>query len=234
MYITILFYRNSCIISSTRLLRLFFIVLMKTPDSPLINHLITFLFTSNSLLLNTLINRLNDINNTVAIVTMQLFNTLLQIQHPLVMKCLFPYVESTEKIEGSSYFELFMNNFQECLPHINTILKNDHHGNIGNIMKDIEYEMTAIQEVRKHLVIDENNQDNPNIILKDPQHELLSTSFISILLSRLSMFLRQSMEVNLEVSQIITTISMIVDPALFTTLFLTKNSISFVQLLNKV
>ena len=220
------------------MLRMFFIILMKVPDSPLMNHMITFLFTSNSLLLTTLINRLNDINNTVAIVTLQLFNTLLQTQHPLVMKYLLPHVESTEKLENSNYFQMFMDNFQECLPHINSILKNDHTGSVGNTMRDIEYEMAVIQEVRRHLVnvdIDNknDNQDNCNITINYTQ-EKLTSSFINILLSRICMFLRQSMEVNLEVSQIITTISMVADPSLFTTLFLTKNSISFVQQLNKV
>lgn len=190
-------------------------------DVPLTDLIVRFIFTSNPLLLNSLLSRINNNSNMVSIVTLQLFDRLLKTQHPLVLKVLLPEVHMETVITPGDYIDVFASQFKEPLPSMDVIMKSNQNGVNGAMMQDVEYEMMMTKEVKSQVEFDMNSQSEMVI-----ENHL---SFIKILLSRVRMFLRQSMEVNLEVTQIITTISMIASPSVFCTLFLTDNSSSFTR-----
>ena len=190
-------------------------------DVPLTDLIVRFIFTSNPLLLNSLLSRINNNSNMVSIVTLQLFDRLLKTQHPLVLKVLLPEVHTETVIIPGDYIDVFATQFKEPLPSMDVIMKSNQNGVNGAMMQDVEYEMMMTKEVKSQMKFDMNSQSEMVV-----ENHL---SFIKILLSRVRMFLRQSMEVNLEVTQIITTISMIASPSEFRTLFLTDNSLSFTR-----
>lgn len=190
-------------------------------DVPLTDLIVRFIFTSNPLLLNSLLSRINNNSNMVSIVTLQLFDRLLKTQHPLVLKVLLPEVHTETVIIPGDYIDVFATQFKEPLPSMDVIMKSNQNGVNGAMMQDVEYEMMMTKEVKSQMKFDMNSQSEMVV-----ENHL---SFIKILLSRVRMFLRQSMEVNLEVTQIITTISMIASPSVFRTLFLTDNSLSFTR-----
>lgn len=190
-------------------------------DVPLTDLIVRFIFTSNPLLLNSLLSRINNNSNMVSIVTLQLFDRLLKTQHPLVLKVLLPEVHTETVITPGDYIDVFATQFKEPLPSMDVIMKSNQNGVNGAMMQDVEYEMMMTKEVKSQMKFDMNSQSEMVV-----ENHL---SFIKILLSRVRMFLRQSMEVNLEVTQIITTISMIASPSVFHTLFLTDNSLSFTR-----
>lgn len=186
-------------------------------DVPLTDLIVRFIFTSNPLLLDSLLSRINNNSNMVSIVTLQLFDRLLKTQHPLVLKVLLPEVHQEPCVSPNDYIDVFASQFKEPLPSMDMRMKSGQNGVNTGVMQDVEYEMMMMKEVECQVKFD--NQTEMTM-----ENHL---SFIRILLSRVRMFLRQSMEVNLEVTQIITTISMIASPSTFCTLFLTDNPLSF-------
>lgn len=186
-------------------------------DVPLTDLIVRFIFTSNPLLLDSLLSRINNNSNMVSIVTLQLFDRLLKTQHPLVLKVLLPEVHQEPCVSPNDYIDVFASQFKEPLPSMDMRMKSGQNGVNTGVIQDVEYEMMMMKEVECQVKFD--NQSEMTM-----ENHL---SFIRILLSRVRMFLRQSMEVNLEVTQIITTISMIASPSTFCTLFLTDNPLSF-------
>ena len=90
---------------------------------------------------------------------------------------------------------------------------------ISKYMSDMEFEVASVHSCRP------------------PQHDCQQQghdAFLTQLLARIRMFLRQSMEVNLEVTRLLTTLSIVAPTPLFVELFLSRSPFSFVRELDAV
>ena len=213
--------RNSRIVASTRVLRLIITQLLECPASPLIDLIATFICgetTRQPLLFPTLLSRLNNNSNEVSIATMQLFDVLLKAQHPAVLTHLLPKVEAVESVESREFFSIFSSSFSKPLPNHDRL----QYGETSLYQQDVEYIAAIAQRCRQA------REETPSSSASD-------SSFLSVLLTRAQMLLRQPMEVNLEVTQLVTTIATIAPLALFETLFIIPESpISFTRELSRV
>lgn len=213
--------RNSRIVASTRVLRLIITQLLACPASPLIDLIATFICgetTRQPLLFPTLLSRLNNNSNEVSIATMQLFDVLLKAQHPAVLTHLLPKVEAVESVESREFFSIFSSSFSKPLPNHDRL----QYGETSLYQQDVEYIAAIAQRCRQA------REETPSSSASD-------SSFLSVLLTRAQMLLRQPMEVNLEVTQLVTTIATIAPLALFETLFIIPESpISFTRELSRV
>ena len=86
-------------------------------------------------------------------------------------------------------------------------------------MSDVEFEVASVHSCRV-----------PQYDCQQQGHD----SFLAQLLVRIRMFLRQSMEVNLEVTRLLTTLSIVTPTPLFVELFLSRSPVSFVRELDAV
>lgn len=218
---------NTHIRSATRLLTSILTFLSSTsPSSPFIERIIQFLFASESLLLSTLISRINNHNPAISILTLQLFNALFRTQHPLVLSSLLwnglqTEAEQSEQSEQTiDSFALFAACFTNGLPNKELELSGSPTEAVKNMMNDVDVERVAIAEGRMTQM--ESTQKG------------VSTHFLKNLISRVKMFLRQPMMVNLAVSQLITTLSIIVSPDLFLLLFTDRHPLSITPVLSQV
>ena len=213
--------RNSRIVASTRVLRLIITQLLACPASPLIDLIATFICgetTRQPLLFPTLLSRLNNNSNEVSIATMQLFDVLLKAQHPAVLTHLLPKVEAVESVESREFFSIFSSSFSKPLPNHDRL----QYGETSLYQQDVEYIAAIAQRCRQARA-------------ETPSSSASDSSFLSVLLTRAQMLLRQPMEVNLEVTQLVTTIATIAPLALFETLFIIPESpISFTRELSRV
>ena len=125
----------------------------------------------------------------------------------------------SDALDNAGSFNAFESSFKESLP-TKELINGRPSEKMKNMMNDVEYEvisiaMTKVQEA-------------------DTSSEGIATCFVKNLLSRLSKFLRQPINVNLAVSQVVTTLSMIVSPSLFDRLFTNKHPVSIAHVLNQV
>ena len=220
--------------------------------------------SAESLLLPVLISRVNCNSSTVSIVTMHLFNELLKSQHPSVFAALLPLPETHELVPQSQYLEVFSSLFQDPLPcasQLSVSQSSTAHASqsstahasqsstahasqpsitvtgsqpsitvtayqptttpstITKYMSDVEFEVASIQSCTAP---------------REGRQERGHDAFLAQLLARIRMFLRQSMEVNLEVTRLLTTLSIVAPPPLFVELFLSRSPSSFVRELDAV
>lgn len=202
--------RNTRIVASTRILRLMVTQLLASPASPLIDLIATFLCgetTRQPLLFPTLLSRINNNSNDVSIATMQLFDVLLKAQHPAVLAHLLPEVETMEHLDSQEFFSIFASSFTKPLPNLDRLQR----GEPCLYQQDVEY-IAAVAQRCKQARVDRTSPSVSN------------SPFLSVLLTRAQMLLRQSMEVNLEVTQLVTTVATITPLALFETLFISQKS----------
>lgn len=213
-----MFYKrsNERIIASTRITRLLLSLLLPTPSSPLIDLMVRFLCGESSrqpILFQVLLSRVNCNSNDVSIATMQLFDMLLRSQHPLVVRALLPAPPSLQAPQ-SDLLSVFARQFRMALPKIDRFLKETADGATQNVQNDVEHEFALAQQYRKG---------------REPSAAAGgSEGFLRVLLTRVRMFLRQSMEVNLEVTRLVSTLAVIASPELFAMLFLERESLSLV------
>lgn len=252
---------NTRIVASTRILRLILSQLLRTPASPLIDLIASFVCgekTRQPLLFPTLLSRINNNSNDVSIATMQLFDVLLKSQHPVALSHLLLRVRA-ESVDPKLFFQLFSAQFTQPLPYVEQLMRGH-----SPYQQDVEYAAAFTRQCRKGRMEEgsevekedgdvekenkntsENNtdrtekSDDNNKEMEEPTSPIAqsenSTAFLTILRTRVQMMLRQAMEVNLQVTQLVTTIATIAPLDLFVTLFLNAEStISITKELNTV
>lgn len=264
---------NTRIVASTRILRLILSQLLRTPASPLIDLIASFVCgekTRQPLLFPTLLSRINNNSNDVSIATMQLFDVLLKSQHPVALSHLLLRVRA-ECVDPKLFFQLFSAQFVQPLPYVDQLVRGhspyqqdveyaaaftrqcrkgrveegEENGekeriesgekeNVGSGEKEsMESEEGVEKEKTNDVIAEKNTRDeatSPN-----PQQNADSPAFLTILRTRVQMMLRQAMEVNLQVTQLVTTIATIAPLDLFITLFLNaESSLSVTRELNAV
>ena len=213
--------RNSRIVASTRVLRLIITQLLACPASPLIDLIATFICgetTRQPLLFPTLLSRLNNNSCEVSIATMQLFDVLLKTQHPAILAHLLPNMETVKTVESREFYSIFSSSFSKPLPNHDRLPYDES----SLYQQDVEYIAAVAQRCRQA-------REEPSLC---PVSE---SSFLSVLLTRTQMLLRQPMEVNLEVTQLVTTVATVAPLALFESLFIIpESSMSFTRELSRV
>ena len=248
---------NTRIVASTRILRLILSQLLRTPASPLIDLIASFVCgekTRQPLLFPTLLSRINNNSNDVSIATMQLFDVLLKSQHPVALSHLLLRVRA-ESMDPTLFFQRFSDQFVQPLPYMEQLMRGH-----SLYQQDVEYAAAFTRQCRRGREGSEENEkgDNENekgkeenekgdkenekgsaisILSTTPSSSQSedSTAFLTILRTRVQMMLRQAMEVNLQVTQLVTTIATIAPLDLFITLFLDAESpISMTKELNTV
>ena len=101
-----------------------------------------------------------------------------------------------------------------ALPKIDRFVRETSDSATQNVRNDVEHEFAVAQQYRKG---------------RERAAETVgSERFLRVLLARIRMFLRQSMEVNLEVTRLVSTLAVIASPELFAMLFLERESLSLV------
>ena len=217
---------NERIISSTRISRLLLSLLLPSPSSPLIELFVRFLCgetAHQSILFPTLLQRVNCNATAVSIATMQLFDTLLRSQHPVVFKTLFPALSPSSKPPLSPSLSLlarFAQQFHTPLPQIDRFLSKDASFCAPLVCSDVEHDFALLQRYRQGRDSGDGHVEG----------EL----FLAVLRARVRMILRQSMEVNLEVTRLVATVAIVAPTALFEALFLEAREVSFSAELDKV
>lgn len=216
---------NERIISSTRIARLLLSLLLPSPSSPLIELLVRFLCGETShqkLLFPTLLHRINCNATAVSIATMQLFDALLRSQHPVVFRTLLPSLPPPAPLSSPapSLLSRFAQQFHTPLPQIDRFLAKGAALCAPLVHSDVEHEFAVLQRYRQGRA----SSDAPSE----------GGLFIAVLLARVRMILRQSMEVNLEVTRLVATLAIVAPPALFEALFLQPGEASFCAELDKV
>lgn len=248
---------NTRIVASTRILRLILSQLLRTPASPLIDLIASFVCgekTRQPLLFPTLLSRINNNSNDVSIATMQLFDVLLKSQHPVALSHLLLRVRA-ESVDPTLFFQRFSDQFVQPLPYMEQLMRGHslyqqdveyaaaftrqcrrgREGSVENEKGDNENEKGS--EENENTNTRENEQNAISILSTTPSSSQSedSTAFLTILRTRVQMMLRQTMEVNLQVTQLVTTIATIAPLDLFITLFLDAESpISMTKELNTV
>ena len=248
---------NTRIVASTRILRLILSQLLRTPASPLIDLIASFVCgekTRQPLLFPTLLSRINNNSNDVSIATMQLFDVLLKSQHPVALSHLLLRVRA-ESVDPTLFFQRFSDQFVQPLPYMEQLMRGHslyqqdveyaaaftrqcrrgREGSVENEKGDNENEKG--KEENENTNTRENEQNAISILSTTPSSSQSedSTAFLTILRTRVQMMLRQAMEVNLQVTQLVTTIATIAPLDLFITLFLDAESpISMTKELNTV
>ena len=269
---------NTRIVASTRILRLILSQLLRTPASPLIDLIASFVCgekTRQPLLFPTLLSRINNNSNDVSIATMQLFDVLLKSQHPVALSHLLLRVRA-ESVDPTLFFQRFSDQFVQPLPYMEQLMRGHslyqqdveyaaaftrqcrrgREGSVENEKGDNENEKGSEENEKgdkKNEVGDKENEkgkeENENTNTRENEQNAISilsttpsssqsedsTAFLTILRTRVQMMLRQAMEVNLQVTQLVTTIATIAPLDLFITLFLDAESpISMTKELNTV
>lgn len=248
---------NTRIVASTRILRLILSQLLRTPASPLIDLIASFVCgekTRQPLLFPTLLSRINNNSNDVSIATMQLFDVLLKSQHPVALSHLLLRVRA-ESVDPTLFFQRFSDQFVQPLPYMEQLMRGH-----SLYQQDVEYAAAFTRQCRRgregsveNEVGDKENEkgseENENTNTRENEQNAISklsttpsssqsedsTAFLTILRTRVQMMLRQAMEVNLQVTQLVTTIATIAPLDLFITLFLDAESpISMTKELNTV
>lgn len=237
---------NTRIVASTRILRLILSQLLRTPASPLIDLIASFVCgekTRQPLLFPTLLSRINNNSNDVSIATMQLFDVLLKSQHPVALSHLLLRVRA-ESVDPTLFFQRFSDQFVQPLPYMEQLMRGHslyqqdveyaaaftrqcrrgREGSVENEKGDNENEKGS--EENENTNTRENEQNAISILSTTPSSSQSedSTAFLTILRTRVQMMLRQTMEVNLQVTQLVTTIATIAPLDLFITLFLDAES----------
>lgn len=161
----------------------------------------------------------------VSIATMQLFDTLLRSQHPVVFKTLFPALSpspspSPSSSPSASLLSRFAQQFHTPLPQIDRFLAKDASLCAPLVHSDVEHEFAVLQRYRHGV--------------PSADAEAGGGEFVAVLLARVRMILRQSMEVNLEVTRLVATLAIVAPPQVFEALFLEAGEISFSAELDKV
>lgn len=154
---------------------------------------------------------------------MQLFDTLLRSQHPVVFKTLFPALSPSSKPPLSPSLSLlarFAQQFHTPLPQIDRFLAKDTALCAPLVHSDVEHEFALLQRYRHGL--------------PSTDAEAGGGEFVAVLLARVRMILRQSMEVNLEVTRLVATLAIVAPPSVFEALFLEAREASFSAELDKV
>ena len=154
---------------------------------------------------------------------MQLFDTLLRSQHPVVFKTLFPALSPSSKPPLSPSLSLlarFAQQFHTPLPQIDRFLAKDTALCAPLVHSDVEHEFALLQRYRHGL--------------PSTDAEAGGGEFVAVLLARVRMILRQSMEVNLEVTRLVATLAIVAPPSVFEALFLEAGEASFSAELDKV
>ena len=189
---------------------------------------------------------------------MQLFEQLLRTQHPLFLHSLLPS-PSCDTFSREDYYRRFSEQFRVELPGQQELSSGKFRGSASQYQQDVEHELmmfrTYLERRKQHesgkynLRIDDQNShtkegqqdenlDEPSASSPDGQQTDTQASpqlnFISILRSRLRMFFRQPMEVNLEVTQLVVVLACISPQDLFCNLFLSPGATSLVEELDFV
>lgn len=248
---------NTRIVASTRILRLILSQLLRTPASPLIDLIASFVCgekTRQPLLFPTLLSRINNNSNDVSIATMQLFDVLLKSQHPVALSHLLLRVRA-ESVDPTLFFQLFSDQFVQPLPYMEQLMRGH-----SLYQQDVEYAAAFTRQCRRGREgsvenekgdneNEKGSEENENTNTRENEQNAISklsttpsssqsedsTAFLTILRTRMQMMLRQAMEVNLQVTQLVTTIATIAPLDLFITLFLDAESpISMTKELNTV
>lgn len=251
---------NTRIVASTRILRLILSQLLRTPASPLIDLIASFVCgekTRQPLLFPTLLSRINNNSNDVSIATMQLFDVLLKSQHPVALSHLLLRVRA-ESMDPTLFFQRFSDQFVQPLPYMEQLMRGH-----SLYQQDVEYAAAFTRQCRRGREGSEENEkgdnenekgkeenekgdkenekgseENENTNTRENEQNAISilsttpsssqsedsTAFLTILRTRVQMMLRQAMEVNLQVTQLVTTIATIAPLDLFITLFLDAES----------
>lgn len=262
---------NTRIVASTRILRLILSQLLRTPASPLIDLIASFVCgekTRQPLLFPTLLSRINNNSNDVSIATMQLFDVLLKSQHPVAISHLLLRVRA-ESVDPTLFFQRFSDQFVQPLPYMEQLMRGHslyqqdveyaaaftrqcrrgREGSVENEKGDKENEKGKEENEKGDKKNEVRDKENENTNTRENEQNaisILSTTpsssqsddsiaFLTILRTRVQMMLRQAMEVNLQVTQLVTTIATIAPLDLFITLFLDAESpISMTKELNTV
>ena len=248
---------NTRIVASTRILRLILSQLLRTPASPLIDLIASFVCgekTRQPLLFPTLLSRINNNSNDVSIATMQLFDVLLKSQHPVALSHLLLRVRA-ESMDPTLFFQRFSDQFVQPLPYMEQLMRGHslyqqdveyaaaftrqcrrgREGSVENEKGDKENEKGSEENENTNTRENEQNAISKLSITPSSSQSEDSTAFLTILRTRMQMMLRQAMEVNLQVTQLVTTIATIAPLDLFITLFLDAESpISMTKELNTV
>ena len=248
---------NTRIVASTRILRLILSQLLRTPASPLIDLIASFVCgekTRQPLLFPTLLSRINNNSNDVSIATMQLFDVLLKSQHPVALSHLLLRVRA-ESMDPTLFFQRFSDQFVQPLPYMEQLMRGH-----SLYQQDVEYAAAFTRQCRRgregsvenekgDKENEKGSEENENTNTRENEQNAISklsttpsssqsedsTAFLTILRTRMQMMLRQAMEVNLQVTQLVTTIATIAPLDLFITLFLDAESpISMTKELNTV
>jgi len=248
---------NTRIVASTRILRLILSQLLRTPASPLIDLIASFVCgekTRQPLLFPTLLSRINNNSNDVSIATMQLFDVLLKSQHPVALSHLLLRVRA-ESMDPTLFFQRFSDQFVQPLPYMEQLMRGH-----SLYQQDVEYAAAFTRQCRRgregsvenekgDKENEKGSEENENTNTRENEQNAISklsttpsssqsedsTAFLTILRTRVQMMLRQAMEVNLQVTQLVTTIATIAPLDLFITLFLDAESpISMTKELNTV
>ena len=248
---------NTRIVASTRILRLILSQLLRTPASPLIDLIASFVCgekTRQPLLFPTLLSRINNNSNDVSIATMQLFDVLLKSQHPVALSHLLLRVRA-ESMDPTLFFQRFSDQFVQPLPYMEQLMRGH-----SLYQQDVEYAAAFTRQCRRGREgsvenekgdneNEKGSEENENTNTRENEQNAISklsttpsssqsedsTAFLTILRTRVQMMLRQAMEVNLQVTQLVTTIATIAPLDLFITLFLDAESpISMTKELNTV
>lgn len=248
---------NTRIVASTRILRLILSQLLRTPASPLIDLIASFVCgekTRQPLLFPTLLSRINNNSNDVSIATMQLFDVLLKSQHPVALSHLLLRVRA-ESVDPTLFFQRFSDQFVQPLPYMEQLMRGH-----SLYQQDVEYAAAFTRQCRRGREgsvenekgdneNEKGSEENENTNTRENEQNAISklsttpsssqsedsTAFLTILRTRMQMMLRQAMEVNLQVTQLVTTIATIAPLDLFITLFLDAESpISMTKELNTV
>ena len=262
---------NTRIVASTRILRLILSQLLRTPASPLIDLIASFVCgekTRQPLLFPTLLSRINNNSNDVSIATMQLFDVLLKSQHPVALSHLLLRVRA-ESVDPTLFFQRFSDQFVQPLPYMEQLMRGHslyqqdveyaaaftrqcrrwREGSVENEKGDKENEKGSEENEKGDKKNEKGSEENENTNTRENEQNAISklsttpsssqsedsTAFLTILRTRVQMMLRQAMEVNLQVTQLVTTIATIAPLDLFITLFLDAESpISMTKELNTV
>ena len=262
---------NTRIVASTRILRLILSQLLRTPASPLIDLIASFVCgekTRQPLLFPTLLSRINNNSNDVSIATMQLFDVLLKSQHPVALSHLLLRVRA-ESVDPTLFFQRFSDQFVQPLPYMEQLMRGHslyqqdveyaaaftrqcrrgREGSVENEKGDKENEKGSVENEKGDKKNEVGDKENENTNTRENEQNAISklsttpsssqsedsTAFLTILRTRVQMMLRQAMEVNLQVTQLVTTIATIAPLDLFITLFLDAESpISMTKELNTV
>lgn len=262
---------NTRIVASTRILRLILSQLLRTPASPLIDLIASFVCgekTRQPLLFPTLLSRINNNSNDVSIATMQLFDVLLKSQHPVALSHLLLRVRA-ESVDPTLFFQRFSDQFVQPLPYMEQLMRGHslyqqdveyaaaftrqcrrgREGSVENEKGDKENEKGSEENEKGDKKNEVGDKENENTNTRENEQNAISilsttpsssqsddsTAFLTILRTRVQMMLRQAMEVNLQVTQLVTTIATIAPLDLFITLFLDAESpISMTKELNTV